>query len=149
MIEKTKKQKKSFISEDDISSLLQRFRHFSLSLSLNFSFFVNWIVKYLGLGLGRYSAATVLALLQEVTHSVEVNMDWNALVKNTSTGISDAREYQMLWRHLAYHHSLLPKFDHGAQPLVSHSATFINYFFFWYPSFQLYWNPECLCTHKI
>ncbi|KAM4069259.1 hypothetical protein ACJW30_12G077000 [Castanea mollissima] len=88
MIEKTKKQKKSFISEDGISSLLQ-----------------------------RYSAATVLALLQEVTHSAEVNMDWNALVKNTSTGISDAREYQMLWRHLAYHHSLLHKFDHGALPL--------------------------------
>ncbi|XP_030935338.1 AF4/FMR2 family member 4-like isoform X2 [Quercus lobata] len=88
MTEKTKKQKKSFISEDDISSLLQ-----------------------------RYSATTVLALLQEVTHSAEVNMDWNALVKNTSTGISDAREYQMLWRHLAYHHTLLHKFDHGAQPL--------------------------------
>lgn len=98
--------------------------------------------------MGRYSATTVLALLQEVTHSAEVNMDWNALVRNTSTGISDAREYQMLWRHLAYHHTLLHKFDHGAQPLVSHSATFIS-FFFWYPSVQLYWNPECLCTHKI
>lgn len=85
----------------------------------------------LGLGLCRYSATTVLALLQEVTHSAEVNMDWNALVKNTSTGISDAREYQMLWRHLAYHHTLLHKFDHGAQPLVSHSATFISFFFFW------------------
>ena len=84
----------------------------------------------LGLGLCRYSATTVLALLQEVTHSAEVNMDWNALVKNTSTGISDAREYQMLWRHLAYHHTLLHKFDHGAQPLVSHSATFISFFFF-------------------
>ena len=80
-------------------------------------------------GLGRYSATTVLALLQEVTHSAEVNMDWNALVRNTSTGISDAREYQMLWRHLAYHHTLLHKFDHGAQPLVSHSATFISFFF--------------------
>ena len=56
-------------------------------------------------------------------------MDWNALVRNTSTGISDAREYQMLWRHLAYHHTLLHKFDHGAQPLVSHSATFISFFF--------------------
>jgi hypothetical protein len=68
--------------------------------------------------LGRYTATTVLALLQEVAHCPDVKIDWNALVRNTSTGISDAREYQMLWRHLAYRHSLLDKLEDGAHPLV-------------------------------
>ncbi|XP_039063807.1 uncharacterized protein LOC120208651 [Hibiscus syriacus] len=58
-----------------------------------------------------------LALLQEVAQQPGVKLNWNALVKKTSTGISNAREYQMLWRHLAYHHSSLEKFDDGAQPL--------------------------------
>lgn len=70
------------------------------------------------LGLGRYTATTVLALLQEVAHCPDVKIDWNALVRNTSTGISDAWEYQMLWRHLAYRHSLLDKLEDGARPLV-------------------------------
>lgn len=68
--------------------------------------------------MGRYTATTVLALLQEVAHCPDVKIDWNALVRNTSTGISDAREYQMLWRHLAYRHSLLDKLEDGAHPLV-------------------------------
>lgn len=87
MLEKTK-HKKISISEEDTSSVLQ-----------------------------RYTATTVLALLQEVAHCADVKIDWEALVRNTSTGISDAREYQMLWRHLAYRHPLLDEFDYGAQPL--------------------------------
>lgn len=83
-----KKQKKGLISEGDISSLLQ-----------------------------RYTANTVLALLQEVAQFPDVKLDWNALVKKTSTGISNAREYQMLWRHLAYRNTLLDKLDDNAQPL--------------------------------
>jgi hypothetical protein len=71
------------------------------------------------LGLGRYNVTTVLTLLQEVAHCADVKIDWNALVKNTSTGISDAREYQMLWRHLAYRHALLDQFQHGSHPLVT------------------------------
>lgn len=70
------------------------------------------------LGFGRYTATTVLALLQEVAHCPGVKIDWNALVQNTSTGISDAREYQMLWRHLAYRHALLDKLEDGAHPMV-------------------------------
>ncbi|KAJ0085400.1 hypothetical protein Patl1_08666 [Pistacia atlantica] len=90
MVEKAnKKHKKGFISEVDISSLLQ-----------------------------RYTANTVLALLQEVAQSPGVKLDWNALVKKTSTGISNAREYQMLWRHLAYRNPLLEKLEDGASPLV-------------------------------
>ncbi len=129
MVERTKKHKKSFISEDDISSLLQR----SLTLSLCFYWILVLLIGIEGLYnyicgfLFRYPATTVLALLQEVAHCAEMKMDWNALVKNTSTGISDAREYQMLWRHLAYHHALVQKFEHGAQPLVSQSATFAKF----------------------
>lgn len=68
--------------------------------------------------LSRYTPTAVLALLQEVAQLPDVKIDWNALVNKTSTGISNAREYQMLWRHLAYGHALLEKLEDGAQPLV-------------------------------
>lgn len=68
--------------------------------------------------LSRYTPTAVLALLQEVAQLADVKIDWNALVKKTSTGISNAREYQMLWRHLAYGHALLEKLEDGVQPLV-------------------------------
>ncbi|XP_027355429.1 uncharacterized protein LOC113865219 [Abrus precatorius] len=66
----------------------------------------------------RYDATTVLALLQEVAaHCPNSKIDWNELVKKTSTGISNAREYQMLWRHLAYREALPENFDDGVEPL--------------------------------
>lgn len=65
----------------------------------------------------------MLALLQEVAQVQDVKIDWNELVKKSTTGISNAREYQMLWRHLAYRDALLERFDDGAQPLVSHVAS--------------------------
>lgn len=61
----------------------------------------------------------MLSLLQEVAQFPGVKLDWNALVKKTSTGISNAREYQMLWRHLAYRTHLLEKLEDEAQPLVT------------------------------
>lgn len=77
------KDKKGFITEEDTATLLQ-----------------------------RYTATTVLALLQEVAHwPPEVKIDWNQLVAKTTTGISNAREYQMVWHHLAYRDALLDKFD--------------------------------------
>ncbi|KAB2628760.1 hypothetical protein D8674_033555 [Pyrus ussuriensis x Pyrus communis] len=88
MVEKTKEPKKGSITEEDTATLLQ-----------------------------RYAPTTVLALLQEVANSPEGKIDWNRLVAKTSTGISNAREYQMLWRHLAYREALLDKLDNGAQPL--------------------------------
>ncbi|PON49776.1 GAMYB transcription factor [Parasponia andersonii] len=88
MIEKAKKQRKGSVGEEDIATLLQ-----------------------------RYTATTVLALLHEVANCTEVKIDWNALVVNTSTGISNAKEFQMLWRHLAYRHTLLENFEDGDQPL--------------------------------
>lgn len=66
----------------------------------------------------RYSATEVLALLQEVAQYSDAKLDWDALVQKTTTGISNAREYQMLWRHLAYRDSLTETQD-GALPLVS------------------------------
>ncbi|XP_068340746.1 uncharacterized protein [Pyrus communis] len=88
MLEKAKDPKKGFITEEDTATLLQ-----------------------------RYAPTTVLALLQEVANYPDGKMDWNRLVAKTSTGISNAREYQMLWRHLAYREALLDKLDNGAQPL--------------------------------
>lgn len=61
----------------------------------------------------------MLALLQEVAQVPEEKINWNALVKKTSTGISNPREYQMIWRHLAYRDSLVERLDDGSEPLVS------------------------------
>ncbi|KAK4758351.1 hypothetical protein SAY87_019652 [Trapa incisa] len=67
--------------------------------------------------LQRYSEATVLTRLQEVANFSGANIDWERLVKTSSTGISDAREYQMLWRHLAYRGALLDGLEDDAKPL--------------------------------
>ncbi|KAL3504874.1 hypothetical protein ACH5RR_034715 [Cinchona calisaya] len=88
MGEKSKKPRKNFITEEDISTLLQ-----------------------------RYTATTVLTLLQEVAQVQDSKIDWNFLAKKSTTGISNPREYQMLWRHLAYHDALLDRLDDVAQPL--------------------------------
>ncbi|PSS17353.1 Telomeric repeat-binding factor like [Actinidia chinensis var. chinensis] len=88
MVEKAKRQRKGTICEEDVPTLLK-----------------------------RYPATTVLALLQEVAQVQDVKIDWNDLVKKTLTGISNAREYQMLWRHLAYRHALAERLDNGAEPM--------------------------------
>lgn len=61
----------------------------------------------------------MLALLQEVAQVAGDKIDWHEMVKNTATGISGAREYQMLWRHLAYGETLINQFDHDESPMVS------------------------------
>jgi hypothetical protein len=134
MFEKTKKHKVS-ISEEDTSTLLQRSHLSPPFFSFFFQYGIFWWCWIVGLMrgcviLGRYTATTVLALLQEVAHCADAKIDWEALVRNTSTGISDAREYQMLWRHLAYRHALLDEFEDGAQPLVSLICTFLSFRFF-------------------
>lgn len=45
-------------------------------------------------------------------------MDWNEMVRKTTTGITNAREYQMLWRHLSYRDPLLHVVEDDAHPLV-------------------------------
>ncbi|KAJ0254514.1 SANT/Myb domain-containing protein [Hirschfeldia incana] len=81
------RKKKEFISEEDMSTLLQ-----------------------------RYDTVMILKLLQEMAYYDEPKMDWNEMVKKTSTGITNPRDYQLLWRHLAYRDSLL-RTDHNALPL--------------------------------
>ncbi|CAN8241236.1 unnamed protein product [Cochlearia groenlandica] len=71
-------KRKEFISEVDIATILQ-----------------------------RYDTMTILKLLQEMAYYAGPKMDWDELVKKTSTGINSAREYQLLWRHLAYRDSLV------------------------------------------
>ncbi|XP_024977068.1 uncharacterized protein LOC112514703 isoform X1 [Cynara cardunculus var. scolymus] len=70
--------------------------------------------------LQRYKASTVLDLLGEVYRFQDVQdvkIDWNALVKQTKTGITNPREYQMLWRHLAYCDPLIDELEDDAQPM--------------------------------
>lgn len=118
---------KGSISEEDISTLLQR-SHSSRSLLFRGIFLlVDAAVACFGVmfwdcfvfSFLRYSATTVLTLLQEVANFPGAKIDWDRLVKKTSTGISNAREYQMLWRHLAYRDALLDRLEDEAEPLVS------------------------------
>ncbi|CAH8377470.1 unnamed protein product [Eruca vesicaria subsp. sativa] len=102
------KKRKELISEGDIATLLQ-----------------------------RYDTVTILKLLAEMAYYAEQKMDWNELVKKTNTGITSAREYQLLWRHLAYRETLVPvddntllqdddsdmEFELEATPAVSVDAT--------------------------
>ncbi|KAK8623487.1 hypothetical protein V6N13_118370 [Hibiscus sabdariffa] len=115
---KTKKQKKGSISEEDISTVLQ-----------------------------RYTATTILALLKEVAQFPDAKLDWNALVKNTSTGISSPREYQILWRHLAYRDSLLAKLEVGAEPLDDDSD--LEYELEPYPSVSAETSTEAAACVKV
>lgn len=82
------KKKKITISEEDISLLFR-----------------------------RYNAATIVALLQEVAQCHDAKIDWNELASKTNTGITNAREYQMVWRYLAYRDALLEKVDEGVEPM--------------------------------
>ncbi|XP_076899542.1 uncharacterized protein LOC143553429 [Bidens hawaiensis] len=67
--------------------------------------------------LQRYSHTTILTLLHEVAQLQDVKIDWHAIIKHTKTGITNPREYQMLWRHLAYCDPLLDNLDKDAQPV--------------------------------
>nr|GEU97837.1 telomeric repeat-binding factor like [Tanacetum cinerariifolium] len=88
MNDPSNKQNHGTISEEDVSVILQ-----------------------------RYTATTVLGLLQEVAQVQDVKIDWNLLAKRTTTGITNAREYQMLWRHLAYRDEFVEKVEDGVKPL--------------------------------
>ncbi|KZV31698.1 DNA binding protein [Dorcoceras hygrometricum] len=89
MADESKSSKKGSITEEDAAALIQ-----------------------------RYPVETVLTLLQEVERVAGDKIDWDELVKNTATGISCAREYQMLWRHLAYGQNLEDEIDSDAKPLA-------------------------------
>lgn len=65
--------------------------------------------------LQKYSATTIITLLQEVSQFADVKIDWKAIAKTSATGISNPREYQLLWRRLAYCEPLLDNID-GTEP---------------------------------
>ncbi|XP_039844618.1 uncharacterized protein LOC120704321 isoform X2 [Panicum virgatum] len=68
--------------------------------------------------LNRYAPGTILTALQEVAqHAEGRRIDWRAVVRKSATGITSAREYQMLWRHFAYNHDLDETVDAADQPL--------------------------------
>ncbi|XP_047079516.1 uncharacterized protein LOC124690128 [Lolium rigidum] len=72
--------------------------------------------------LHKYSPTQVLTVLQEVSqHAERRRIDWRALVAKTATGITSARDYQMLWRYLAYGHDFVELVDQSAQPLGDES----------------------------
>jgi hypothetical protein len=51
-------------------------------------------------------------------HADGRRIDWRAVVAKSATGITSACEYQMLWRHFAYHHDVNESVDADDQPLV-------------------------------
>ncbi|KAL9687883.1 hypothetical protein QQ045_032291 [Rhodiola kirilowii] len=65
----------------------------------------------------RYTPPTIITLYQEIAKFCGEKIDWREMVRRTSTGIKNAREYQMLWRHLAYRHLLENNIEDGAEPL--------------------------------
>nr|CAB3446850.1 unnamed protein product [Digitaria exilis] len=68
--------------------------------------------------LHRYAPGTILTALQEVAqHAEGRRIDWRAVVAKSATGITSAREYQMLWRHFAYNHDLVETVDADDEPL--------------------------------
>ncbi|KAL2652214.1 hypothetical protein R1flu_020342 [Riccia fluitans] len=67
--------------------------------------------------LRRYSAVTVMGLMREIAKCESAKLDFNALVKKSGTGISCAREYQALWRHIAYRAELEDSYEEDAEPL--------------------------------
>ncbi|KAM0866865.1 hypothetical protein ACQ4PT_042366 [Festuca glaucescens] len=72
--------------------------------------------------LHKYTPTQVLTALQEVSqHAERRRIDWRALVAKTATGITSARDYQMLWRYLAYGHDFVELVDGSAQPLGDES----------------------------
>ena len=119
-----KKQKKYEFGEEDVCNLFQRYSAFQ---PLAFNFLAHYLLMLMAENLLilvvveiRYTAPQVLAFLREVAQSPGVKVDWNALVKNTTTGITNARECQILWRHLAYRQPFPEKMEEqGDQPLVS------------------------------
>ncbi|XP_058786280.1 uncharacterized protein LOC131660933 isoform X2 [Vicia villosa] len=95
----------------------------------------------------RYDPTTVFTVLQELSHyPAWKKFDWDELVKKTSSGISNAREYQMLWRHLAYRYSLPDDFD-ADDPMDDDSD--LDYELEPLPSISAESTPECSACVKV
>jgi hypothetical protein len=119
---KNQNKNKSSFTEQDSLVLLQKSLLFFFPFHIFFAILRVFalVMLFFFMVYCRYDASTLLKLLQEVASHDRWKINWNELVKNTSTGILSAKEYQMLWRHLAYGHSLIDAdFEDDDLPLVS------------------------------
>ena len=66
----------------------------------------------------RYNSSTLVTLLREIAKCKSSKLDWALLAKCTATGITSAREYQAVWRSIAYRAELLNAFEDNDQALV-------------------------------
>ena len=88
-----------------ISCIQKKKVYISLSLSLSLS-----LLHRSSTSMAKSPVAKILAIAFCCTLCVDSKIDWNALVKNTSTRIFDARDNRVFWRHLSYHQTLLDTF---------------------------------------
>lgn len=66
----------------------------------------------------RYNSSTLVTLLREIAKCKSSKLDWALLAKCTTTGITSAREYQAVWRSIAYRAELMNAFEDNDQALV-------------------------------
>ena len=66
--------------------------------------------------------------MQEMEQAAGAKIDWAEMAKNSATGISCAREYHMLWRHLAYGEALIDQLDSDAERMVCNFSHFWTIF---------------------
>jgi hypothetical protein len=67
---------------------------------------------------GRYSSSTIVTMLREIARCKSAKLDWVVLCKGTATGIRNPKEYQAVWRSIAYHSELDDSFEGNESPLV-------------------------------
>ncbi|XP_024383369.1 uncharacterized protein [Physcomitrium patens] len=65
----------------------------------------------------RYSASTIVTMLREIARCKSPKLDWVMLCKSTVTGITNPKEYQAVWRSLAYRAELEDSFEDNEAPL--------------------------------
>lgn len=84
----------------------------------------------------RYNSSTLVTLLREIAKCKSSKLDWALLAKCTATGITSAREYQAVWRSIAYRAELLNAFEDNDQALVSFKV---------FEGFRVLWSGRVKC----
>ncbi|KAG0622023.1 hypothetical protein M758_3G065300 [Ceratodon purpureus] len=69
----------------------------------------------------RYSSSMIVTMLREISRCKSAKLDWVMLCKGTATGITNPKEYQAVWRSIAYHAELDDSFDGNESPLEDDS----------------------------
>ena len=68
--------------------------------------------------LGRYSSGAIVTMMREIAKCKSAKLDWAVLCKGTATGITNPKEYQAVWRSIAYHTELDDSFEDNDSPMV-------------------------------